>query len=72
MLDLKRYRVLGLITNSGRYPELVFLTEVFSNSTDLALVIPNSTVKRKLFYSKTSWKRYHAEIHFHPVHRVNA
>ena len=34
---------------TGWYPELVFLTVVFLNSTDLAEVIPNSTVKIYLF-----------------------
>ena len=37
----------------GWNPELVFLTVVFFNSTDLAVVIPNSTDKRCLFYSTT-------------------
>ena len=40
----------------GWNPDLVFLTVVFFNSTDLAVVIPNSTVKRDLFYSTNSWK----------------
>ena len=40
------------------YPELVFLTVVFSNSADLAVVIPNSNVIRCLHYSTTSWKSY--------------
>ena len=39
--------------NDGWNPELVFLTVVFFNSTDVAAVIPNSTVKRDLFYSET-------------------
>ena len=42
--------------HTGWNPELVFLTVVFFNSTDLAAVIPNSTVKR---YMKTL-----PEIHF--------
>ena len=41
-----RYKYL----KSGWYPEVVFLTVVFLNSTDLAVVIPNSTVKRDSFY----------------------
>ena len=47
---------LSLELDKGWYPELVFLTVVFFNSTDLAVVIPNSTVKRYLFYSTTSQK----------------
>ena len=43
----------GQLDNNGWYPELVILAVVFSNSTDLAVVIPNSTIKRQLFYSKT-------------------
>ena len=31
---------------NGWYPEIVFLTVVFLNSADIAVVIPNSTVKR--------------------------
>ena len=38
----------------GWYPELLFQTVVFFNSTDLAIVIPNSTVIRNLFYTTTS------------------
>ena len=34
------------------YPELIFLIVVFSNSTNLAIVIPNSIVKRKLIIHK--------------------
>ena len=37
---------------------LVFLTIVFSNSTDLAVVIPNSTIKSCLVYPITSGKPY--------------
>ena len=44
--------------NDGWYPELEFLTVVFSNSTDLAVVISSSTVKIKLFRNTTSWKPY--------------
>ena len=40
---------ISTVTDTGWYPELVFLLVVFSNSTDLAVVIPNSTVKHKLF-----------------------
>ena len=42
----------------GWNPELVFLTVVFFNSTDLAVVIPNSTGKRCLFYCSTLGKPY--------------
>ena len=34
---------------TGWYPEQVFLTVVFLNSTDIAVVIPNSTVKGTYF-----------------------
>ena len=40
--------------NNGRNPELVFLIVVFFNSTDLAVVIPNSTAKKYLFFTTTS------------------
>ena len=53
MLGVKLWMFVAAI---GWYPELVILAVVFSISTDLAGVIPNSTIKRKLFYSKTSWK----------------
>ena len=36
-------------TNIGWNPELVFLTVVFFNSTYLAVVIPNGTVKNVCF-----------------------
>ena len=45
-------------TNNSWYPELVFLTVMFSYGIDLAVVISYSTVKIKLFYSQTSWKPY--------------
>ena len=35
---------------SGRYFELLFLIVVNYKSTDLAVVIPNSTIKRKHSY----------------------
>ena len=44
---------LSCVPLNGWNPELVFPTVVFFNSTDLAVVIPNSTVKRCLFYSTT-------------------
>ena len=49
----------------GWNPELVFLTVVFFYSTDLAVVIPNSIVKRYLFYNTTSWKP--TRDSFHPL-----
>ena len=60
-LAVKLIRLASSI-NNGWYPELVILTEVFSNCTYLAVVIPKSTVNRKLFYSNTSWKPYQTFI----------
>ena len=44
----------AVVPLNGWNPELVFLTVVFFNSTDLTVVIPNSTVKRYRFYITTS------------------
>ena len=51
MLDYTPDRNANVCLNTGWYPELVFLTVVFLNSTDIAVVILNSTVKRYLFYT---------------------
>ena len=38
--------------NNGWYPELVFLTVVFSNSTDLAVVIFKQCINRTYFITQ--------------------
>ena len=48
--------------HNGWNPELVFPTVMLFNSTDLAVVIPNSTIKIYPCYTTTSWKPYHIFI----------
>ena len=59
------------MSHSGWNPELAFLSVVISNSTDLAVMIPNSTVKHKLFLLNNLTKTI-PDIHSHTLIRENA
>lgn len=41
-----------LLCVSGWYPELVYIIVIFTQSTDLVVVFPNSTTKNMFFFSQ--------------------
>ena len=47
-----------IVVTSGWYPELVFLSVVFSNSTNFTVVILNSSVYEIYFVQQTFKKQF--------------